>query len=213
MGGDRCWPDLCTGLGMRATPADPWLVACFAALLGSAGPSAPEAVTATAVSAMLFTWRVVSWRSLALALACLLVCWQRAAASVEDFEQRRTLVRDQLGAPSVCAGQGRVTTSPVRMQDTVRTTVEFARLECDGRVIRLPTPLRALLYGGPAELTRGTELSVLAKLGALSMFRNAAANDPTPAGARRDVLLTGAALSVDITTPGAGLFSWIDNTR
>src|SRR5688500_20360111 len=108
MGGDRCWPDLCTGLGMRATPADPWLVASFAALLGSAGPSAPEAVTATAVSVMLVTCRGVSWRSLALAIACHLLCWQRAASSVVAFEHRRTLVRDQLGTPSVSSGQGRV---------------------------------------------------------------------------------------------------------
>lgn len=198
---------------MHAARADPWLVASSAALIGSAGPFAPEAVTATAVGAALVVWRVVSWRAFALGLACLLVCWQRAAASVEDFEARRVAVRDQLGAPSVCAGHGRVTTSPVRMQDSLRTTVDFAELECDGRVIRLATPLRAALYGGPAELTRGTQVFVLAKLGAFSMFRNAAANDPTPAGARRGVLLTGAALSVEITTPGAGLLSWIDRTR
>lgn len=205
--------DLCNGRRMHKGRADAWLVASSAGLLGSAAPFAPEAVLATLAGALLVTWGGVSWRALALAAACGVVCWQRAALLVDDFEKRRVAVRDQLGAPSVCAGRGRVATSPVRVGDTLRSTVEFGELECDGRVVHLGGPIRAALYGGPVALTRDSEVFVLAKLGALRMFRNSVANDPTPGAARRDVVLTGAALSVEVLAPGRGLWAAIDRAR
>ncbi|HEU5076876.1 MAG TPA: hypothetical protein VFU02_21950, partial [Polyangiaceae bacterium] len=198
---------------MHAGRADPWLVASAAGLVGSAGPFAPEAVLATLAGAVLVTWGGLSWRALAVAAVCAVVCWLRSGLLVEDFERRRVQVRDQLGSPSVCAGRGRVVTSPVQTAAGLRTTVEFDALECDGRAVRIGRPMRVGLHGGPAELTRDAEVFVLAKLGALSMFRNAAANDPVPAAARRDVVLSGTALSVEVLTPGTGLAAAIDGAR
>lgn len=193
--------------------ADTWLVASSAGLLGSAGPFVPEAVLATLVGAVLITWGGVSRRALAMAALCAVGCWHRAALLVDDFEARRVVVRDQLGPPTVCAGRGRVVVSPVRVGDALRSTVEFAELDCDGRALRLETPMRAALFGGPVELTRGSEVFVLAKLGALRMFRNAVTNDPAPSAARRDVVLSGGALSVEVLAPGAGIGALIDRAR
>src|SRR6187549_3495524 len=150
---------------MHTARADPWLVVSIAGLIGSAGAFAPEPVLATLAGAVLVTWGGVSCRALLAGAVCAAVCWLRAQALVDDFEARRVEVRDQLGPPSVCAGRGRIVTSPVRLGDALRTTVEFGELECDGRRVRLSVPMRAALYGGPAELTRGTEVFALAKLG------------------------------------------------
>lgn len=198
---------------MHTARADPWLVASIAGLIGSAAAFAPAPMLATLVAALLVSWGGVSWRALLVSAVCAAVCWLRAQALVDDFEARRVEVRDQLGPPSVCAGRGRVVTSPVRLGDALRTTVEFGELECDGRKLRLSMPMRAALYGGPLELTRGTDVFVLAKLGAISMFRNSAANDPAPAAARRDVVLSGAALSVDVLASGSGVRAAIDRAR
>lgn len=198
---------------MHLGRADPWLVASAAGLLGSAGPFAPEAVLATLAGALLVTWGGLSGRGLAVAAVFAAVCWQRSARLVEGFEERRVQVRDQLGPPSVCAGRGRVVESPVLAGAALRSVVEFSELECEGRAVRAGVPMRVALYGGPVELTRDTEVFVLAKLGALRMFRNAAANDPVPAAARRDVVLSGAALSVEVLVPGTGLAAAIDRAR
>ena len=190
-------------------------MASSAGLLGSAAAFAPAPVLATLAGALLVTRLRVSWRTLGVAALCAAVCSLRAAASVRDFEARRVEVRDGLGAPSVCAGRGRVVASPVRVGDALRTTVDFRELDCDGRKVSLRSaaPMRVQLYGGPVELTRDSEVYVLAKLGALSMFRNAAANDPAPAAARREVLLSGATLSLELVARGVGLAASIDRAR
>jgi len=190
---------------------DVWLVVAFALLLGSAAPLAPGAALATAVGLLFLLRRALPFGWALLAAALVAASGARATDCLTEFERHRTIARDELGEPRRCAGEGRLVASPVWKGDALRSIVEFEALDCEGE--RLTGPLRVRLYGGPAELSRGSQVFVVAQLGPLRMFRNAGLSDPTAFAARQRVVLTGSTLNLDVVQRGKGYRAWIDRAR
>jgi competence protein ComEC len=150
-------------------------------------------------------------RWLLLLFGVLLVGGWRAERALEQFEVRRSFVRDVLGEPRRCAGHGQVKESPVVRGETLRSIIVFSSLDCEGRT--LEGPVRARLYGGPTDLTRDSHVFVVAKLGAVRLFRNVGPLDPTPFAARKGVTLSGSALSTQTVALGSSLLALVDRAR
>lgn len=190
---------------------DIWLLVSGALLAGSAAVTSPGAVLLGAALGALLLVRVLSVRDLAVLTLALLLSWHRADLACKAFERQRVRVRAELGEPRRCAGTGVVVASPVWVAGATRLIVDFDDLDCEGHPVR--GPVRVGLYGGPTDVSRGARLFVVAKLGGVRSFRNSPVADPTPSASRRGVLLTGSALSVDLTEAGAGILALIDRAR
>jgi competence protein ComEC len=192
---------------------DPALVLAAAVVGGQVVPIAPAPALAAAsgVLALLGVARALP-RALLLASLVLfgLSAW-RARATLEHFEDERIRVRDAVGPPSRCAGQGVVVASPVRTGDAMAFVAELEGLDCEGR--RITGRVRARLHGGPADLARGDRFELVGQLAPLQLFRNAMTHDPLPGAARRGVTLSGAALALDVLERSHGPGALIDRFR
>lgn len=192
---------------------DPLLLLAGACLAGSLVVTAPLAVLCTVGAVLLLLGCLrggPSWALLAVAVALGGVTTARAIHARGAFERERIAVRDALGSPTVCAAKARVARSPLSRDGTTVFTAELTQIDCDGR--SLP-PTRARLYGGPGDLVRGDRLEIVAKLGALRLFRNPELPDPVPRAARHGVTLSGSALAVERVAAGWRLGSLIDRAR
>ncbi|HEV8550898.1 MAG TPA: ComEC/Rec2 family competence protein, partial [Polyangiaceae bacterium] len=192
---------------------DVGLVLAAAALGGQAAAVAPgPALAALAfVGVLLAAARALPRGWLALSVALFVLAGWRARVTLERFEAERVRVRDAVGAPSRCAGQGVIVQSPTQSGETPVFVADLDGLDCEGR--RIAGRVRARLHGGPGELGRGDHFEFIGQLAPLQLFRNAAAHDPLPGAARRGVTLSGAALSLTVVTPGRGLGALIDRVR
>jgi competence protein ComEC len=155
--------------------------------------------------------RPVGVRVLGLACVMLALGAGRASVALRDFEARRIETKNALGGPRRCAGNGVVTSSPTWLRGAASLYVEFSELDCEGR--RMPVPLVARLYGGPAELARGDPVFAVADLAPVQLFRNADLPDPTPLAARRGVVLSGGTVSLELRGRGWGIRAVIDALR
>jgi competence protein ComEC len=192
---------------------DPVLVLAAAAVGGQALPLSPFPTLGALLGALLLlgAGRALS-RALLLSSLVLfgLSAW-RAARSFEHFEEERARVRDALGPPSRCAGEGVVVASPVRRGETIAFVAELTGLDCEGR--RIEGRIRARLHGGPPELARGDRFELVGQLAPVQLFRNAMAHDALPGAARRGVTLSGAALALDVVERSHGAGAIIDRWR
>jgi competence protein ComEC len=192
---------------------DPVLVLALAAVGGQAATVAPlpAVMAAAGVLALLAAARALRWTVLLAAVGLFGLSAWRARASLERFEDERVRVRDAVGPPSRCAGQGVVVASPVRTGDAIAFVAELEGLDCEGR--RIPGRIRARLHGGPPDLARGDRFEVVGQLAPLQLFRNAMTHDPLPGAARRGVTLSGAALALDVVERSRGPGALIDRLR
>jgi competence protein ComEC len=145
------------------------------------------------------------------ALGCVGLGLARTALAVGQFEARRVMARDALGAPARCAGDGVVVASPTLVRDAVRLQVEFDQLDCEGR--RVPGPVLTRLYGGSNHAGRGDRLHAVMQLAPLQLFRNADLPNPLFAAAARRVLLSGSVLAMDVVQAGHGWRRAVDRAR
>ena len=184
------------------------LLASLAALLGSAAVGAP--LPALLLVGVFLAFHRRKLRAGFVLVGIVLLQLARGAWAVERFEQRRVVARDALGEPTRCAGLGVVLTSPIVRQGVTVFTADFARLDCDGRLLQ---KTRVRLYGGPPQLRRGDRVHVVAQLAPVRLFRNAELANPALRAARRGVVLSGSTLAVELERTGVGIGSWIDTAR
>jgi competence protein ComEC len=152
------------------------------------------------------------WWVLALAVAAGLgIGRSRAAHAVASYETARARAELSLGAPQRCSARARVTSSPVRVRDSMRWDARLWQLVCERG--REDWEGDATLYGGPEDLARGDEVQVVATLGSPQRLWNEAGGDPRPAEAHRGVLRSGGTVDVRIVRRAPGLLASIDRSR
>jgi competence protein ComEC len=120
-------------------------------------------------------------------------------------------VRDALGAPSRCAAKGLVVASPTRSGDAIGFVAEVSELDCEVR--RIETPVRLRLHAEPCALGRGDAFEAIVQIAPIELFRNPGVRDPTPPAARRAVVASGGALSLDVTERARGPGALVDRAR
>jgi competence protein ComEC len=135
----------------------------------------------------------------------------RASRGLERYEAERVRVRDALGAPSRCAAKGRVAESPTRSGESLSFIAELAELECEER--RIATPVRVRLHAEPVPLGRNDRFEAVVQIAPAQIFRNPGVRDATPQAARRGVVASGAALSLDVTGRARGPAALVDRAR
>jgi competence protein ComEC len=135
----------------------------------------------------------------------------RAEAAYERFETERFAAQRFIEGARRCAFEARVTTSPVVRDGKVTWLGQARGLDCEGR--RHEGTLQVRVTGGSSSLGRGDEVSVVAELAPVRLFRNLDSTDPVPAARRSGALLSGGALSVVVQSRGRGLFAALDRAR
>jgi competence protein ComEC len=194
--------------------ADPVLLLSLAVLAGPLIVLQPLAAVGGAAGVLLVAGRSARPWILAAAVAALGASAARGRAALEAYEARRIAVRDALGPPARCAGEGTVIASPTWRGDAASSFAEFDELDCDERRLSLPSgPMRVRLYGGPDDLQRGDRIEVVAQLAPVRLFRNPGVSDPLPFAARSGSLLSGGALGITLLERGRGLGAWVDRAR
>lgn len=190
---------------------DPALSVSAALAFGAVGAvAAPATLVAGAVCSLVLS------RCLSRA-ACFAICaglaagWARASWVLASFDAERAWARSFSGGSSRCALRGEVVTSPTWRRGNMGFDVELAELDCEGRIERRPH--RARLYANPTLLARGDRVEAVADLGPTSFFRNFDLPDPRPAAARREVVLSGGALALDVLERSRTLPALIDQAR
>ncbi len=190
---------------------DPLLVILACLALGATACVAPAAcVAAAALGSWALRTRLSRFQSCVAALA---VCLGAARASwvLCDFGREQESAREWLGTPSRCAVVGQVASSPVLRAGKLRFDARLASIDCEGRVDT--RPWRARLYVTEDRLNRGDEFFAVADLAPISLFRNLDLPDPRPMAAREGAVLSGAALSLEVTRSAWGLPALIDRAR
>lgn len=187
------------------------LVWAAALLFGAALPIAGVPLGLAFLGTVVLVRRHVGVLALLVAGLLLLAAAERSRSALIAFETRRAEVRDQLGERRRCAGRGEVRSSPTLAHGVMRTLVAFDALDCEGA--RLDGSVRARLYGGPRDLGRGARVEVVAQLAPVRPFRNVGTTNPLPALARQGVVLSGAALHVEVLESGTGYAAIIDHAR
>jgi competence protein ComEC len=152
---------------------------------------------------------------LMVAMLVLLANAGRAWRTLSSHEVRRDAVATVVPAPARCSGRGHVDESPVLAHGSLRWLAVLDSLECDdprSRALR-HGPVRATLYGGPASLARGDEVSIIAQLARPQRFWNDETGDPRPGDARRKAVLSGSVLDLRIDAYGHSPAAWMDRVR
>jgi hypothetical protein len=181
------------------------LLGALALVGGQLAPLAPEAALGGFAGVALVWGRDAGPRAL-LVLACLFAfSAARAELTLRRFDDARIRARDAIAAPSRCAGEGVVRTSPVVRGGSPSFIADFDGFECDER--KLSGPFRVRLYGGPAALARGDRIEVIAQIAPLQTFRNPGVADPTPLAARSGVIASGTILAAEALAGGGSLFA------
>jgi competence protein ComEC len=187
------------------------LFVAVAAVAGQTAAIAPLPALCAAAGVLVLLAPALARRVVLLAILAFAGSAWRARAALERFEVERVRVRDAIGAPSRCSGEGVVVSSPTQSGDAQSFVAELGTLDCEGRSVR--GPLLARLHGGAPALGRGDHFELVAQLAPVQLFRNAAAHDTLPGAARRGVTLSGAALALDVTARGHGVRRAIDRVR
>jgi competence protein ComEC len=173
---------------------------------------------AVALSVAVLGISKVAWRPMLLAvglLAFLFNAW-RASTLISAHETAREAVATVVPAPARCTADARVVESPVAAHGALRWLAELENLQCDdprARASPRGEALVATLYGGPAFLARGDEVSVIAQLARTTRFVNDETGDPRPGDARRRALVSGGLVDARVTSHGRGPSGWIDRAR
>ncbi|HTV25945.1 MAG TPA: ComEC/Rec2 family competence protein, partial [Polyangiaceae bacterium] len=214
--------------GASRVRIDPALVVVASLAFGAAGAVAPAATAVAAAIALAALSRWLSREALLFAVLALLAGGARASWRLAEHAQRFELARQLLPAPSRCAARGRVTSSPVWLDGTLRVDAELGELDCEGRgdagvwparlhlprqLVGQPSRADAVARGPAPPLARGDTFSVVADLAPVSEFRNFLLPDPRPGAARRGALLSGGALSLEVEARAFGLRALIDRAR
>jgi competence protein ComEC len=134
------------------------------------------------------------------------------AASVVDAHERRAAIADGvLPSPVRCSARATVASSPTFARGTLRYDAALEGLLCDGEGVSWSG--LATLYGGPADLSRGDRIEVVANLAPLQRLWNESGGDPRPGEARRRVVRSGGAIDVRRVARGRGIASSVDRLR
>ena len=133
-----------------------------------------------------------------------------AHLSLSEWERDWLRTRAELPEPLRCAAHARVVSSPVRQGGSMAFLAELRDLDCEGRAL---APMLARLHGGPLDLRRGAELTVVAQLAPVQLFRNRELPDPRPGAARRLATASGMLLSVERVAQRSSLGALVDRAR
>lgn len=193
---------------------DPVLVAALALVLGAAAAVAPGPSLVAAVVALAALARHLGRAALLAAALCASLSAARAHLELAAHARAGANALELLPAPRRCAAAARVGTSPVRHAGSLSFAAELRELDCEGRLESRPWAARLYVRESPGSwLARGDELAVVADLAPRSPPRNFGLPDPRPAAARHGVVLSGAALSVDVAERARGLPALVDRAR
>jgi len=214
----------------RALVGDPLVVLGACALLGSWAPSAPLPCLLLAALWLGYWARGKRWM-----LACVLafvVCGVRAEGARGRYRQAWSESAEQFAGLHRCAVRGVVVSTP-----TARRSLESAQAFDEHFVLRVkggacgdlalsagtllrlslgssrPLSVAAAQPARSPALGRRDELDLIADLGPLRLFRNAALTDPFDAAARQGAVLGGRVLSSELVRSGTGWGAWIDRAR
>lgn len=191
--------------------ADPILVVSLAAVAGQTAVVAPGPAWLGALGVGALLGRRLGFFASFVAVGLFAGAGFRAGRAIDRFENERVRVRDALAAPSRCAVKGHVVASPTRSGDSLGFVADATELECDVR--RIETPVRLRLHGEPVALGRGDRFEAIVQIAPVELFRNPGVRDPTPQAARRAVVASGAALSLDVTERARGPGALVDRAR
>jgi competence protein ComEC len=201
----------CVLLREARVRADPVLVVALGAVAGQTAAVAPLPACLGALGASVLLGRRFRLGAWLLVLGAFMGAAWRAGHALEGFEAERVRVRDALGAPARCAARGHVLASPTRSGDSLSFVAELAELECEER--RIATPVRVRLHGEPVALGRGDVFEAVVQVAPAQIFRNPGVRDATPQAARRGIVASGAALSLDVTERAWGPAALVDRAR
>jgi competence protein ComEC len=140
----------------------------------------------------------------------------RARLTLSSHEAARDAVTSVVPAPARCSAHGYVAESPISGHGTLRWLAVLDDVECDDPRARASPPgqpILATLYGGPAGLARGDEVSVISQLARTQRFWNEETGDPRPGEARRRAVVSGGVVDVRIQARGTAPAAWIDRAR
>jgi ComEC/Rec2-related protein len=202
----------------RAAPdgvrLDPVLVPVVCAVLGAALAVAPAAGLAAFGVGALALARRLGARLLLLSLLGAGLGWARASAALAEHASSWEAARHFLPSPARCAGQGQISSSPVRRGPNLRFDAVLTALDCEGQTSPRPWPVRLYVPASAAPpLERGSRVSVVADLAPTSDFRNVGLPDPRPGAARRGAVLSGSAVLVELEHRSASGRALIDRAR
>jgi competence protein ComEC len=190
---------------------DPALLLALALCAGSALSVAPfAAAVALGGVALLLRSRVGRWLYAALFVAMALGAL-RAAYDVASFDVARRTARDALGAPARCALHGVVASSPTSVGGRAVYVLAVERADCDQGSVRAGTRVR--INGGPSGLARGDQLLAVAQIAPVELLFNLDLANPLPGAARRQITLSGSALSVELEQSSNALPVLVDRAR
>jgi len=201
----------------RSLFGEPLVVLGACALLGSLAPRAPWPCLVVAI-----IWLCGWVRGARLAAVCV-VAFVLSGVAAEGargkFRRSWSLQAQVHAGHHRCVLRGLVASSPTarRALSTPAGLDEGFVLSvrsgtCGETPVRVGTKVR-LSSAGAGALARGDELQLIADLGPLRLFRNAALGDPFDAAARQGAVLAGRVLSTETVRPGVGLAAWIDRAR
>jgi competence protein ComEC len=205
-----CFPRPGATLGYRV---DAVFVAVVCLALGAAASVALGAALVTGAVGLWALRRQLSAPALAIAVLCLGVGWARASARLAEHAQAQADARAMLPAPDRCAATGRVTSSPTQLAGKLRFDAELGAFDCDGRLDAHSWPTRLYVASATTPIERGSDIAVIADLAPASDFRNFDLPDPRPGSARRGAVLSGAAVSIEVTRRSFGPLALIDRAR
>jgi competence protein ComEC len=137
----------------------------------------------------------------------------RSKSDVQRHELVRAAAWSGLPAPARCSADGVVVSSPVETHGMLRWDADLILVSCEGRTLPGDQPVRAGLYGGPADLARGDAFQLTAQLATVERFWNDATSDPRPGDARRGAVWSGSVVDMTLTRRAQGPGAWIDRAR
>lgn len=201
----------------------PLVVLGVAAVLGSLASLAPWPCLLA-----LLVW-LCSWaRGIRWALLCLLAFLLAGVLAEGKRRTYRHSWQEQaraLAGHHRCALSGVVTSSPTARQALSPAASVGSEAALDESFLLLATagacgdrtiPARTLVAvtkGGAGQVARGDEIELVADLGPLRLFRNAALANPFDAAARRGAVLSGRILTYEVIRRGSGVAAAIDHAR
>ena len=148
-------------------------------------------------------------RLLALLLA-LLTAW-RADHATRSYMQERQRWVNELGAHTLCSGQGQVVASPTSHRGKTVVVVDATQIECENEQKYARARLR--LTGDSANVARGDRVNFIADLGPVSLLQNLGLRSPVPSATEAGIVASGGASLLEVAVPGRGLTHGIDRAR
>ena len=189
---------------------DALLAASLALLAGGTWALSPWAAGFGFAVAAGLSWRALSGRQLMYCVLLFGLGALRGSAALERYDRVRFEWRDAIGHPRRCSFTANVASSPVEAHGSISFLADVHGADCEG------VPLgefRARVYGGPATLARGDQVSGVADFAAAQLFRNFGPADPRPSAARTGAVASGGALSLNVEARGFGVRNLIDRAR